>query len=107
MKKLLLIVLIFLLGLAFFYCRPNNNYTFNDEWGEEGTGDGQFNSPRGIFVFPDVYAGSGLKGSTGSVFITDTFNHRVEVFSLSGSFIGNLVLMVHNSDNLINQGALL
>jgi len=88
MKKLLLIVLIFLLGLAFFYCRPNNNYTFNDEWGEEGTGDGQFNSPRGIFVFPDVYAGSGLKGSTGSVFITDTFNHRVEVFSLSGSFIG-------------------
>lgn len=39
-------------------------------------GDGTFNEPWGVAVGPD-----------GSVYVTDTWNHRVEKFSASGRFI--------------------
>jgi tripartite motif-containing protein 71 len=46
-------------------------------WGREGSGEGEFNSPRAIAVGPD-----------GTVFIADTENHRVQFFTPAGSFLG-------------------
>ncbi len=92
MKKTLILIL-FLLLLAFtftftFCTDPeggNLNFDYDDSWGEEGDEDGEFYSPGGIFVFPDVHYGT--RGSSGSVFITDTFNHRVQVFNLEMAFL--------------------
>jgi DNA-binding beta-propeller fold protein YncE len=45
-------------------------------WGSAGTGPGQFNSPCGVAV-----------DATGNVYVADTFNHRVQVFTGSGVFV--------------------
>ena len=47
------------------------------EWGTNGSGDGQFKSPRGIIINP----------FTEEVFVADTENHRVQVFDKDGTFI--------------------
>lgn len=49
---------------------------FNLKWGTLGSGNGQFNSPRGVAV-----------DATGNVFVADRTNHRIQVFSPSGAFI--------------------
>jgi len=41
-----------------------------------GTGDGQFNSPHGVFVDP-----------SGNVFVVDTNNHRIQKFDTQGVFL--------------------
>ena len=41
------------------------------KWGTSGTGDGQFYWPWGVAVAPD-----------GSVYVADTFNHRIQKFSV-------------------------
>lgn len=46
------------------------------EWGEEGSGPGQFNQPWDIAVDLD-----------GSVFVADTWNHRIQKFTQNGEFI--------------------
>jgi len=51
-------------------------YEFVTKWGNLGTGDGQFNYPRGIAV-------NGL----GNVFVTDDENCRVQIFSSIGGFL--------------------
>ncbi|MFM6057406.1 MAG: 6-bladed beta-propeller, partial [Microcystis aeruginosa] len=48
---------------------------FQSTFGSFGTGNGQFNSPYGIAV-----------GSGGNIYVTDTFNDRVQVFNPSGVF---------------------
>ncbi len=48
--------------------------TFVMRWGNRGTGDGQFDYPRGIAV-----------SSTGAVYIADTYNHRIQAFSRQGA----------------------
>ena len=53
------------------YTRPTD---FLRKWGSSGTGDGEFNHPRGISVDND------------EVYVTDTYNHRVQVFDLDGVF---------------------
>ena len=45
-------------------------------WGSFGSGPGQFNSPQGIAV-----------DGAGNVYVTDTYNHRVEVFDSNGAFL--------------------
>lgn len=40
------------------------------QWGNYGSGDGQFNYPRGVAV-----------DSGGNVYVVDTSNHRIQVFS--------------------------
>ncbi|HIE82907.1 MAG TPA: hypothetical protein EYQ00_03245 [Dehalococcoidia bacterium] len=44
---------------------------FVSKWGTNGTGDGEFDWPRSITVASD-----------GSVYVTDTVNHRIQKFSM-------------------------
>jgi DNA-binding beta-propeller fold protein YncE len=44
--------------------------------GTEGSGDGEFNHPRGITVL----------GSSGEVAVADTNNHRVQIFDREGNY---------------------
>ncbi len=62
---------------------PNNrvnlftsNGTSVTNWGGIGTGDGQFDNPRGIAI-----------NSTGYVYVSDSNNDRVQVFTNNGTFI--------------------
>jgi DNA-binding beta-propeller fold protein YncE len=49
---------------------------FRCQWGSEGEGDGQFNTPAGVAV-----------DGVGSVYVADTLNHRVQVFNAEGRFL--------------------
>lgn len=49
--------------------------SFQNSWGSSGSGNSQFNSPWGITI-----------DNSSNVYITDTGNTRVQVFSASGSF---------------------
>ena len=46
------------------------------EWGSQGTGNGQFQSPYGIAV-----------DANGRVFVADTNNHRIQKFEPDGTFV--------------------
>ena len=48
---------------------------FNRKFGTIGSGNGQFNCPEFVFVFNN------------EVFVTDSVNHRVQVFDLNGAFL--------------------
>ncbi len=50
----------------------SENFT---EWGQKGTGEGEFNDPTGLAVGGD------------RVFVTDAMNNRIQVFDLDGKFI--------------------
>ncbi len=55
--------------------------TFLTKWGSSGTGNGQFGSmmgegPQGIFV-----------DSSGSVYVTDFWNHRIQKFTSTGTYV--------------------
>lgn len=52
-----------------------SNYQFSLAWGEEGTEPGQFKEPIGIVV----------KGN--EVFVSDSGNHRIQVFNRQGKFL--------------------
>jgi DNA-binding beta-propeller fold protein YncE len=45
-------------------------------WGEPGTGEGQFNTPHGIWVHPD-----------GRVFVCDRENDRIQIFDPEGRYL--------------------
>jgi DNA-binding beta-propeller fold protein YncE len=45
-------------------------------WGSHGSGPGQFDSPQGVAV-----------DASGKVYVTDTYNHRVQVFDNDGAFL--------------------
>jgi tripartite motif-containing protein 71 len=50
--------------------------TFVRAFGSSGTGEGMFHGPCGVCV-----------GEDGSIVVTDSGNHRVQVFDSGGSFV--------------------
>ncbi len=52
------------------------NGTFVSQWGGQGTGNGQFESPRGIST-----------DCAGNVYVTDFTNPRVQVFDKNGNYL--------------------
>lgn len=52
-------------------------YNFTLKWGSYGSANGQFNNPFGVAV-----------SGSGTVFIADTLNNRVQIFSNTGIFVG-------------------
>jgi hypothetical protein len=55
---------------------PVQNYSFVTEWGSVGTAEGQFRGPQAISI-----------NSTDNVYVADTGNNRIQVFSSNGTFI--------------------
>ena len=49
---------------------------FGLKFGTYGSGDGQFNSPKGVAV-----------DSTGKIYVADMLNYRIQVFSSNGTFL--------------------
>ena len=50
-------------------------YTYTRQWGSSGSGDGQFNQPRGIVV-----------DDFGKVYVVDSQNHRIQKFASDGTY---------------------
>src|ERR1700677_488733 len=50
--------------------------TFLNTWGSDGSGNGQLDDPGAVAV-----------GPTGTVYVTDSLNNRVETFSSTGAFV--------------------
>ena len=55
----------------------NSDLTFSSTFGKDGDGKGQFWYPTGIAC-----------DSAGEVYVADTNNHRIQVFTAEGKFVG-------------------
>lgn len=53
---------------------------FVTQWGIQGTGDGQFQSPNGVAISP----------LNGDVWVSDGANHRLQRFTQSGTFVSKV-----------------
>ena len=51
---------------------PQEDYTYQRQWGTEGSGDGQFKTSFGVAV-----------DGRGNVYVADTYNNRIQVFASS------------------------
>jgi DNA-binding beta-propeller fold protein YncE len=54
----------------------NPTYEFSLKWGTKGSGEGEFDMPRGVAVASD-----------GSVYVADSRNHRIQKFTPEGVFV--------------------
>jgi DNA-binding beta-propeller fold protein YncE len=52
------------------------------KWGSKGSGQGQFAAPYGVRIAADPVTGTDL------VYVADSNNNRVQVFTLAGAFVG-------------------
>ena len=55
----------------------NSDLTFMTTFGDEGVGQGQFDTPYGVTC-----------DSAGNVYVADCCNHRIQVFTFDGIFLG-------------------
>ena len=78
--QLSMAVLLAGLGLVFALsplpARADGPPIFLTQWGQEGSGAGQFESPAGVAVASD-----------GSLYVADTGNHRIQKFDSHGAFL--------------------
>jgi sugar lactone lactonase YvrE len=58
---------------------------FVSRWGQKGSGDGEFNFSRDQQPFK--YAGFLAIDTAGNVYVSDTYNHRVQKFDADGKFL--------------------
>jgi DNA-binding beta-propeller fold protein YncE len=56
---------------------PEPDWLCEGQWGSQGTGNGEFVEPGGVAVGPG-----------GNVYVANTYNHRVQYFTSTGSFLG-------------------
>jgi len=81
-KYLIIILILILISLIFtvfresFKVPPAKNYVFVNKWGGKGDADGLFNIPASIAV--DFRC---------NVYVSDFYNHRIQVFDCNGNFI--------------------
>ena len=75
-ETVILAALALLITLAVPAAAGGNFYAPVTEWGTEGSGNGEFIDPSGI----------ALDGS-GNVYITDSGNNRIQVFTGTGEFV--------------------
>lgn len=54
----------------------NADGTLNKQWGNSGSGQGEFNGPRGVAIDP-----------AGNIYVSDSLNHRIQKFTLDGEFV--------------------
>ena len=76
--KFLCMGVVLLAGLAATHAQrmPQDSWVRSRSWGSSGSGEGQFNTTRGVAVGPD-----------GRIYTTDFGNNRVQVFDSDGTFI--------------------
>lgn len=70
---------VLMLGLADAYAQrmPQDSwFSLQETWGGSGSGNGQFNGPSGIAI-----------GSNGLVFVLESGNNRIQVFTQDGAFV--------------------
>ena len=63
-------------GAGFTFTLEPNTYPFLSKWGSYGSGNGQFKYPFGMAV-----------DGSGNVFVTDQYNHRIQKFDSSGTWL--------------------
>jgi len=59
-----------------------SNGTFVKKWGSEGTGDGEFGSSGSSKIILSIAV-----DSNDSIYVSDTFNHRIQKFTSDGTFV--------------------
>jgi len=72
----LLLIVLFLVGITWIIWIPSVQepaYVLEKTWGKKGSAAGQFNEPTGIAV------------KDNEVFVSDSRNHRIQVFDLDGT----------------------
>ena len=72
MKKIFTILL-----LSFSVVFSTGAQNYKNQWGVYGTGTGQFSTPKGIAI-----------DGTGTIYVVDNGNDRVQKYSAAGAFIG-------------------
>src|SRR5262245_46829059 len=76
MKRLLLLFISLAPSALATSVQGATPYVFVRSIGTLGSGNGQFNGPRGVGV-----------DSSGNVWVADYFNHRIQEFTSSGAFV--------------------
>jgi len=75
-KRVAIIVSAAAVTIAAAWASPPR-YEYEGQWGEMGTGNGQFDFPFAVGV-----------ASGGNVYVSDHYNDRVQYFTATGTYLG-------------------